>query len=48
MQDAGFEWFYRLCQEPQRLFRRYVVHDAPFAARMLTRSLIARARRGRD
>jgi N-acetylglucosaminyldiphosphoundecaprenol N-acetyl-beta-D-mannosaminyltransferase len=46
MQDAGLEWCYRLWQEPRRLFPRYVVHDAPFAARMLTRSLIARARRG--
>jgi N-acetylglucosaminyldiphosphoundecaprenol N-acetyl-beta-D-mannosaminyltransferase len=23
MQHAGFEWFYRMCQEPKRLVRRY-------------------------
>jgi N-acetylglucosaminyldiphosphoundecaprenol N-acetyl-beta-D-mannosaminyltransferase len=24
MQKAGLEWFYRLCQEPKRLFKRYL------------------------
>lgn len=23
MKDSGFQWFYRLCQEPRRLWRRY-------------------------
>ena len=24
MQDAGLEWFFRLCAEPKRLWRRYL------------------------
>jgi exopolysaccharide biosynthesis WecB/TagA/CpsF family protein len=30
VQRAGLEWFFRLCQEPRRLARRYVVHNALF------------------
>jgi N-acetylglucosaminyldiphosphoundecaprenol N-acetyl-beta-D-mannosaminyltransferase len=26
----GLEWLFRLCQEPGRLFRRYLVDDLPF------------------
>lgn len=32
MQQWGLEWFYRFCQEPQRLFRRYFVDDMAFFA----------------
>jgi N-acetylglucosaminyldiphosphoundecaprenol N-acetyl-beta-D-mannosaminyltransferase len=28
--NAGFEWFYRMTQEPRRLFRRYLIDDSPF------------------
>lgn len=42
MQRSGLEWVYRLVHEPRRLFRRYVVDDAPFAVRLL---LDARRRR---
>jgi N-acetylglucosaminyldiphosphoundecaprenol N-acetyl-beta-D-mannosaminyltransferase len=45
MQRAGLEWLHRLAQEPGRLFRRYVVEDAPFAARMMALCLTARVRR---
>lgn len=31
MQENGLEWFFRLRQEPQRLWRRYVVFGAQFA-----------------
>jgi N-acetylglucosaminyldiphosphoundecaprenol N-acetyl-beta-D-mannosaminyltransferase len=34
VQRSGFEWLYRLGQEPRRLFSRYVVHDMPFALRL--------------
>jgi N-acetylglucosaminyldiphosphoundecaprenol N-acetyl-beta-D-mannosaminyltransferase len=34
MQESGLEWLYRLGQEPRRLFKRYVVHDLPFAVRL--------------
>lgn len=27
MQRCGLEWFYRLCREPKRLFKRYLVDD---------------------
>jgi N-acetylglucosaminyldiphosphoundecaprenol N-acetyl-beta-D-mannosaminyltransferase len=31
MQRLGLEWFYRLAQEPRRLWRRYLVGNARFA-----------------
>ncbi len=30
MQRAGLEWFHRLCQEPGRLWKRYLVTDMAF------------------
>lgn len=30
MQRCGLEWFYRLCQEPRRMWRRYLVEDMAF------------------
>jgi N-acetylglucosaminyldiphosphoundecaprenol N-acetyl-beta-D-mannosaminyltransferase len=30
MQRCGLEWFYRLGQEPRRLWRRYLVKDVAF------------------
>jgi N-acetylglucosaminyldiphosphoundecaprenol N-acetyl-beta-D-mannosaminyltransferase len=35
----GMEWLHRLCQEPRRLFKRYVVNGFRFAARVFLRSL---------
>lgn len=35
IQRSGLEWLFRLLIEPRRLFRRYLVHDAPYAARLL-------------
>jgi len=29
-QAVGIEWIFRLCQEPRRLFRRYILQDLPF------------------
>lgn len=31
LQDAGLEWFYRLCQEPRRLWRRYFYTNLKFS-----------------
>ena len=31
IQRIGLEWFWRLCQEPRRLWRRYLIEDAYFA-----------------
>ncbi len=33
MQRASLEWFYRLKQEPRRLWRRYILEDVPTALR---------------
>jgi N-acetylglucosaminyldiphosphoundecaprenol N-acetyl-beta-D-mannosaminyltransferase len=30
MQATGLEWFYRLCQEPRRLWRRYLTNNPRF------------------
>ena len=30
MRNLGFEWFYRLLQEPRRLYRRYAITIPPF------------------
>lgn len=27
MQNTGLEWFYRLCREPKRMFKRYIIDD---------------------
>lgn len=27
MCNCGLEWFYRLCREPKRMFKRYVIND---------------------
>lgn len=35
----GLEWFYRLCKEPRRLFKRYLVHNSRFIWYCLTRKI---------
>ena len=30
MQNIGFEWFYRLIQEPKRMWKRYLVGNSKF------------------
>jgi N-acetylglucosaminyldiphosphoundecaprenol N-acetyl-beta-D-mannosaminyltransferase len=35
MQRTGLEWFYRLSQEPGRLWKRYFVHDLPVFLRLM-------------
>lgn len=35
MRAVGLEWVHRLGQEPGRLVERYLVHDLPFAFRLL-------------
>jgi exopolysaccharide biosynthesis WecB/TagA/CpsF family protein len=43
---AGVEWLYRLCREPRRLFRRYVVGNPSFLLRVLAWRLAGRSHRG--
>jgi N-acetylglucosaminyldiphosphoundecaprenol N-acetyl-beta-D-mannosaminyltransferase len=45
MRQAGLSWLFRLAHEPRRLFRRYIVHDLPFAARLLAAAAAQRWRR---
>ncbi len=45
MQRTGLEWVHRLSQEPKRLAERYLVHDLPFAFRLLGDAARARRRR---
>ncbi len=35
MRKTGFEWLYRLAQEPRRLWRRYLVNDPKFVLILL-------------
>lgn len=34
VQRLGLEWAHRLCQEPRRLFKRYIVDGLPFGIRL--------------
>jgi N-acetylglucosaminyldiphosphoundecaprenol N-acetyl-beta-D-mannosaminyltransferase len=34
MQRSGLEWFYRLCQEPRRLAKRYLTNNPRFALKI--------------
>ena len=45
-QRAGLEWLWRLVQEPRRLGARYLLHDVPFALRLLAHGLRRRALTG--
>jgi N-acetylglucosaminyldiphosphoundecaprenol N-acetyl-beta-D-mannosaminyltransferase len=40
MQKSGLEWIYRLCQEPGRLWKRYLVTNTAFVL-LMTRRLIS-------
>jgi N-acetylglucosaminyldiphosphoundecaprenol N-acetyl-beta-D-mannosaminyltransferase len=44
MQRLGFEWLFRLLQEPRRLLRRYLVGNTAFVVLTL-RARYGRARR---
>lgn len=39
MRSSGFEWSYRLFQEPRRLWRRYLVDDLPLLGRLFLLAL---------
>ncbi len=46
MRVAGIEWLHRLMSEPTRLWRRYLLHGLPFAARLGVAAAVARVHRG--
>lgn len=39
VRSHGLEWLYRLCKEPRRLFKRYLVHNTCFIWYCLTRRI---------
>lgn len=39
VRSHGLEWLYRLCCEPRRLFRRYLVHNSRFLWYCLSRKI---------
>jgi N-acetylglucosaminyldiphosphoundecaprenol N-acetyl-beta-D-mannosaminyltransferase len=39
MQNAGLEWLYRLCREPRRLWKRYLVGNTQFLRMCLVKSV---------
>lgn len=43
MRKIGLEWFFRVMQEPRRLFKRYFIIGIPFAIRLFARNLLRRA-----
>lgn len=47
MQHCGLEWFYRVLQEPRRMWKRYLVTNTIFMA-MALREMVIRTRRRRD
>ncbi|HEY7266598.1 MAG TPA: WecB/TagA/CpsF family glycosyltransferase [Solirubrobacterales bacterium] len=47
LQRLGLEWLHRLCHEPRRLFRRYVIQGFPFGLRLLAWAMSQRLRAGR-
>lgn len=39
VRSHGLEWLYRLCKEPRRLFKRYLVHNTRFLWYCLTKKI---------
>jgi N-acetylglucosaminyldiphosphoundecaprenol N-acetyl-beta-D-mannosaminyltransferase len=39
MRENGLEWFYRLCMEPRRLWRRYLINNPIFVTLVLLQLL---------
>lgn len=46
LQKTGFEWLWRMLQEPRRLWRRYLVEDLGLLGSFGLRSFLIRMRRG--
>jgi len=42
LQAAGLEWFFRLCVEPKRLWRRYLKHNPRFVAHFAAQLMAVR------
>jgi N-acetylglucosaminyldiphosphoundecaprenol N-acetyl-beta-D-mannosaminyltransferase len=42
MRRSGLSWLFRLMNEPQRLFRRYLIRDLPYTVRLLLGAALRR------
>jgi N-acetylglucosaminyldiphosphoundecaprenol N-acetyl-beta-D-mannosaminyltransferase len=47
MKKTGTQWLFRLAQEPQRLWRRYLAYNPRFVA-LLARQIVDERLRGRS
>lgn len=45
LQKLGLEWFYRLCSEPKRMFKRYIINDSYFIILIIKDLLFFRIRK---
>lgn len=45
LQKCGLEWFFRLCMEPRRLWKRYLKHNPRFLVLFALQLLVTRLRR---
>jgi N-acetylglucosaminyldiphosphoundecaprenol N-acetyl-beta-D-mannosaminyltransferase len=45
LQKCGLEWFFRLCVEPRRLWKRYLKHNPRFLVLFALQLLVTRLRR---
>jgi N-acetylglucosaminyldiphosphoundecaprenol N-acetyl-beta-D-mannosaminyltransferase len=46
IKTSGMQWFYRLCQDPRRLWKRYLTHNPVFMRKFL-RQLLSDKLKGR-
>lgn len=46
IKTSGMQWFYRLCQDPRRLWKRYLTHNPVFVRKFL-RQLLSDKLKGR-
>ena len=48
LQDIGMEWFFRLVQEPRRMWKRYLVGNSRFIFLVLKERVLSRQLKNRD
>ena len=44
MQKIGMEWFYRVCQEPQRMWKRYLITNSKYLVMLIKEMMSVRFR----
>jgi N-acetylglucosaminyldiphosphoundecaprenol N-acetyl-beta-D-mannosaminyltransferase len=46
MRENGLEWLFRLCREPRRLWRRYLIYNTKFIFALILESLYTHSQNG--